>query len=46
MKKSKQTIEKEFYSYRRYCINKYNDHKIKALYWLLKYKYYKNLNEK
>ena len=38
--------ELEIYSYRKYVLNDYYGHKIKKLYWFLKYKYYKYKNEK
>ena len=37
--------ELEIYAYRRYVTNEYYQHKIKKLYWLLKYKYYKKRHE-
>lgn len=39
MKKS--YCELEFYAERKYIVYSYSKHYIKALYWLLKYKYYK-----
>ena len=37
--------ELEFYAERRYIAYSYSKHYIKALYWLLKYKYYKKRHE-
>lgn len=39
-------IEKEMYSYRKYVLNKYYKHYIKAVYYFLKYKYYFHKEEK
>ena len=43
MKKS--YCELEIYAERRYIVYSYSKHYIKALYWLLKYKYYKKRHE-
>jgi hypothetical protein len=43
MKKS--YCELEIYAERRYIAYSYSKHYIKALYWLLKYKYYKKRHE-
>jgi hypothetical protein len=35
--------ELEIYAERKYILNKYSKHYIKALYWFLKYKYYSKM---
>ena len=44
MKKSYNELE--IYAERRYIAYEYTGHRIKAYYWLLKYRYYRRKNEK
>ena len=45
MNMKKSYIELEIYAYRKYAIHDYYGHRIRKLYWFLKYKYYEKRHE-